>query len=319
MTDEQLTETTSDRAEGHKGDIGTEDFRSGPESLYHENLDNIPAHMSTLLSSYSKIKFGDQKAHVLQVRDRAYKSHPYPCLGRFRFLELDLSTHPLYESYVLPRLKETWGKPDATFLDLGTCLGQDIRKLIFDGARPSWLFGSDIIPEFIDAGYELFQDEKSFGREHFIVPGDVFDDSPDNALSKLDGKVDILHATAVFHLFSKEEQAAVARRCLRLLKRQPRPEGGEIDTRSLILGGQAGNIDAQENVRKDGAKKYRHNEESWRNLWEEVAQEGEFRDTVKGLEVKAEMQMRYGEAQQKQIGPENQGFRWMVWQVWVQF
>lgn len=319
MTDNQQDEIATRKSHGHQGNIGTEDFRSGAAALYHEDLSEIPAHISTLLSKYSKIPFEDQKTHILKIRDQAYKSHPYPCLGRFRFLELDLSTHPLYESHVLSRLTQGHGRPDAAFLDLGTCLGQDIRKLIFDGAKPTNIFGSDIVPEFIDAGYELFKDEQSFGREHFIVPGDVFDESSDNALSKLDGKVDILHATAVFHLFDKDQQAAVVRRCLKLLKRQPWAESGQLDTRSLVLGGQAGHIDAKETVRNDGAKKYRHNEESWRSLWEDVAQENEFRHVVKGLEVKAEMQMRYGDSQQKQIGSEDEGFRWMVWQVWVQF
>ena len=77
--------------------------------------------------------------------------YPYPCLGRFRFLEIDLAKHPLYKSYVLPAMQ---GKlADQTevpiFLELGTCLGQDIRKLMYDGADPGRCFGTDILPAFI--------------------------------------------------------------------------------------------------------------------------------------------------------------------------
>lgn len=290
------------------------------EDFFYKDLETVPTSISKILEEYAGISKEGQKEHILNVRNRAYQSCPYPCLGRFRFLELDLSSYPLYESYVLPSLSATNTNKDTLFLDLGTCLGQDIRKLIYDGADPARLYGSDIILDFIDSGYELFRDEAKIPRDHFICPADLFDNSDANLLTRLYKRVDILHATAVFHLFSGEEQLDVARQCLRLVKQDP-------GSRSLILGGQAGNINAQESVRKDGAKKFRHNADSWRQLWQRVSEEPEFRDKVKNVEVETKLEdwtrwkMNKGENinKQKQIGQVEEGFRWIVWQVWVQF
>lgn len=286
--------------------------------FYQEEPKRIPDPIATVFAEYSGVPRDQQVGHILNVRNRAYKAHPYPCLGRFRFIELDLSTHPLYLEYVLPQLKQpSSGKTDDAapiFLDLGTCLGQDIRKLIFDGADPSRIYGSDIVPDFISAGYELFKDEDRFPRDHFICPADIFDKSTNNQLSVLDEKVDILHTTAVFHLFDGEQQAAVAERCIKLLRKTP-------GSRSLVLGSQVGNVMAIETVRQGGAKRFRHNEDSWRKLWEDVCEKEEFRNEVKKVEVKAVLKQRKVKdaEQQKHIGSTEDGFRWMVWQVWIEF
>lgn len=286
--------------------------------FYQEEPKRIPEPIATVLQEYSGVPKDQQLEHILKVRNQAYNVHPYPCLGTFRFIELELSTHPLYHEHVLSQLR----KPTAAnsndsqplFLDLGTCLGQDIRKLVFDGADPSRIYGSDIVPEFISAGYDLFKDEDRLPRNHFICPGDIFDKSDDNNLSVLDGRVDILHATAVFHLFSYEQQAAVAERCTRLLSKTS-------GSRSLVLGAQVGNVKAKESVRRDDAKRFRHNEDSWRKLWEDVCAKEEFRDVVKKIQVEAVLKERkLGETeQQKHVGSVEDGFRWMVWQVWMEF
>ncbi|OTA83888.1 hypothetical protein M434DRAFT_40138, partial [Hypoxylon sp. CO27-5] len=88
------------------------------------------------------------------------------------------------------------------FLDLGTCFGQDLRKLAYDGALVHRLWASDIEPKFIDLGFKLFNDADKLPRDHFICPGNLLSASPEDKLRILDDKVTILHMTAVFHLFS---------------------------------------------------------------------------------------------------------------------
>ncbi|ORY70411.1 uncharacterized protein BCR38DRAFT_332567 [Pseudomassariella vexata] len=53
-----------------------------------------------------------------------------------RFLNFDLSALPSYKEHVLTPLKRPTkeGEVEPLLLNLGTCFGQDIRKLIFDGA-----------------------------------------------------------------------------------------------------------------------------------------------------------------------------------------
>ncbi|KIW65910.1 hypothetical protein PV04_08125 [Phialophora macrospora] len=303
--------------------------------LFLPELKHLPSSISSLLSIYSGIPVEEQKEHVTSVRDRAYKSHPYPCLGRWRFLELDLANHPLYYTVILPMLKSTaeapgTEKPDWIFLDLGCCLGQDVRKLLFDGADPARIYGADLRPEFIDMGYELFKDEATFPRtEHFIAPADVFDFSTDSELSKnCDGRVRILHSTSVFHLFNREEQVKMARRCLQLLTSKA--------GKALICGSQVGNVNGGEFPRRrGGGTRFRHNEESWQKLWEEVVQMERGTYEIKAIEVHSVLDggnaARFKEdlsalnntepsnTDQKHIGTVEQGFRWMKWWVWIDF
>ncbi|EXJ57300.1 hypothetical protein A1O7_07647 [Cladophialophora yegresii CBS 114405] len=311
--------------------------------LFRPELKHLPSSISSLLSSYSGIPPEQQKEHITSIRNRAYKSYPYPCLGRWRFLDLDLASHPLYQSDILPMLKEEAtaevpgvDKPDWIFLDLGCCLGQDVRKLLFDGADPARIHGADLRPEFIDMGYELFKDEATFPRiAHFIAPADAFDFSTDSELSKkCDGRVRILHSTAVFHLFNWDEQVAMARRCLQLLTSKC--------GRALLCGGQVGNVGAGEFARRrQEGTRFRHNEESWKRMWEDVVHMDREGHNIKALEVHSVMEERNmdrfrqdleashprdggktaegSNTDQRQIGSIEEGFRWMKWWVWIDF
>jgi SAM-dependent methyltransferase len=236
----------------------------------------IPAKMAELLEQYSGLPAGDaQVEHVHRLRDRAYQEYQYPCLGLYRFLGLALSNHPLYEGHVVPLLRgekkartedaTRVGGTSRTFLDLGTCLGQDIRKLIFDGVPMESVYGADILTEFVDLGYDLFGDEDRLPRSHFVAPADIFDDS--SPLKVWDGKVDIVHANSVFHLFSWDDQVKAAKRVTKLL----RPEKG-----SLILGSQIAHAEPGEVSSRPGRRTgtmYIHDEKSWETLWTSVGQE----------------------------------------------
>ena len=250
-----------------------------------------------------------------------------------------------------------------TFLDLGCCLGQDLRKLILD-ASPNLppprdltgrIYGADILPSFIDAGYSLFRDEHIMPRSQFIAPADVFDTSPDNALSKLDGTVSVLHVGAVFNLFDLKQQRDVGRRCLKLLERKgvemavsgQRQGGGEVQwsKRALIFGEQVGNVTAGHTARQSGGLRYRHNEESWKGMWGELVQEDEWEAVVRSVQVQSNLEGRSmaskerdkltegeGKAGEQEAGPTasedemkkfigkvEEGFRWHVWWVWIEF
>jgi SAM-dependent methyltransferase len=189
-------------------------------------------------------------------RDEAWKVWPYPCIGQFRFLDLSISLSPHYPA-ILKRLKTG----EQNFLDLGCCFGQDLRKLAADGAPSEHLYGSDLRPEFFDLGYKLFKDTATL-KSKFLV-GDVLDTS--SPLSELDGKIDIIYAASFLHLFGYEDQVKVCKRIVKLLKEKKD---------SVVLGRQIGNSNAGEQLlRNDRIKtRWRHNEESFKKIWEEVGQ-----------------------------------------------
>lgn len=216
---------------------------------------------------------------TLLQRDRAWQIHPYPCIGQFRFLDLSISLHPSY-ALVLNRL--TSKNQPQTLLDLGCCFGQDIRKLVADGAPSSSLYGCDLRPDFFELGYDLFLDRETLQSK--FLAGDVFaaaEEDGGKELAKLDGRLDVVHAASFLHLFSWEEQVRACARIVRLLK----PVEG-----SMLLGRQVGSGvpgETQDRVRPS-LSRYRHDEESFKKMWKEVGEKTRtrWRVEVESLMVK---------------------------------
>lgn len=127
---------------------------------------------------------------------RAWDIRPYPCIGAWNFLPCFSTYMPAYPK-VLERVKK-----GATFLDTGCCLGQDLRKMVANGALSTHMYGCDIADGFWELGYELFQDNDTLQAKFMLA--DIFD--LDSSLKTLRGSVDILYLGAVLHLFSWQEQ-----------------------------------------------------------------------------------------------------------------
>jgi SAM-dependent methyltransferase len=219
-------------------------------------------------------------------REQLWQIKPYGCIGKLRFLQLTFAEDPRYQQ-ALARLKEPGSK--ATFLDLGCCVGQVLRQLAFDGADSSRLFGSDLEPRFMEMGYELFRDRETL-KSTFVAADILRDDGgirtpgsacsgagswydggrkrsarppeDDDPLSLLDGKVSIVHAASLFHLFTWDQQVRAARRIVRLLN--------PTDPRVFIFGRQVGCLDPGSQKGPRGEGRYLHNAESWQRLWDEV-------------------------------------------------
>ncbi|KAI0883002.1 uncharacterized protein GGS22DRAFT_169257 [Annulohypoxylon maeteangense] len=298
---------------------------SAYHSQFYETLEALPKSLSDLLTTYSRIPKDHQIDHVVKLRDEAYADFPYPCIGTFRFLEFDLSAHYAYQEHVLSPLKMPF--PDNTieplFLDLGTCFGQDFRKLVHDGALVRRLWASDIDSKFIDFGFKMFNDADKLPMDHFLCPGNLISKSPDDKLHVLDDKVTILHLTAVFHLFSLEDQKAVADRCLQLLRKDT---GGPV----LVLGAHVGSLSPgpyqRQNVSQDYSHKYRHDEESWKGLWDYVRGKDAWKNKIKNLEVKSRL-LRRNKVKDAESGeitvftrPDpGSNLLWQMYEVWVTF
>lgn len=172
---------------------------------------------------------------------------------------------------VLPRLKA-----GQTLLDVGTCLGQDLRKCVFDGAPAANLYASDLFPEYEELAYDLWRDRDKLPPGHFFADNILADNATFTSgllMTRLGpGSVDIIAITMFLHLFNYENQLRTATRLLRLLSHKPG---------SMILGSQAGSIDSGEQTLKppfhrseSGTTRtvFRHNPESFERLWKEAGQ-----------------------------------------------
>lgn len=170
---------------------------------------------------------------------------------------MNLSKNPLY-SQVLERLKN-----GQTFVDIGCCLGTDIRKLVVDGAPPGNVFGIELEKKFIDYGYELFRDEQKIPHSTWFIE-DMLQPDFGPELASHQSRVDIVNASSFFHLLGRDDQLTAARKIIKLLKRR---QG------SMLVGRHAGNIEPGEYQRYDGEKFFGHNEVSWDALWNRLGEE----------------------------------------------
>ena len=170
---------------------------------------------------------------------------------------------------VLPRLKA-----GQRLLDVGACLGQDIRKCVFDGAPAANLYASDLFPEYEELAYDFWRDRHQIPSGHFFADNILAENgvfTSGSLMTQLGpGSVDMITITMFLHLFNYENQLKTATRILRLLSQKPG---------SLILGSQAGSIDFGEQTLKPpfhrsetGTKRtvFRHNPESFERLWNEA-------------------------------------------------
>lgn len=143
---------------------------------------------------------------------------------------------------------------------MACCVGQVLRKLAFDGVDPTKLYGIDLFPEFLDVGFELFNDRDKFGPDSFVA-ADLLDPSHEGA-KKLDGTVTLISARNFFHLFDWDQQLLAATRMIKFLK------PGVTD--AIILGGQIGSPKPGNFTGVSGATRYLHDPKTFQDLWDEA-------------------------------------------------
>lgn len=202
-----------------------------------------------MLTSHPSMLSGQQR--------RAYAMCPYPCIGLLRFLVCSLSEHPLYPD-ILARLAQ-----DAKLVDLGCCFAQDIRKLAYDGAPTGNCTAVDLEPRFFSISEDLFQDR---GRLKASFAGaDIFD-ADEKLWTVLEGRIDIVHASSLFHLFGLERQRRIA--CL--ISKIVKPAPG-----SLVVGLQLAAKEKGEHIPvvNDQEPSFCHSPASMQAMWNDAVRE----------------------------------------------
>lgn len=161
-------------------------------------------------------------------------------------------------------------------LDIGCCFAQDIRKLVRDGASPERLWGAELQADFIDLGYDLFNDQERM-KAHFLT-ADIFDSA--GPLSKLSNKFEFIHIGLFLHLFDWEGQKTACKTIVDLLKSQKGV---------MVLGQQVGSLTPGQVPKSSGSSMYKHDAETFKKLWKEVGE-----DTGTEWEVRASLDAGLG-------------------------
>ncbi|CAI7598061.1 unnamed protein product [Penicillium pancosmium] len=238
-------------------DKSVESFTNGKAEPSHQvewyqpKLTNLPETARKLFKDYSGINESEIVEHIHRVRDRAWDILPYPCIGVFRFLDFGAHLSPIYPT-VLERVIA-----GETFLDLGCCFGQDIRKLVADGASSDNLLGADTEGRFADLGYDLFKDSGTLKARFYTQS--IFDEV---FLPEWHGKVDVIYLGSFLHLFDFEKQKIVVSQLTKLLRRK---KGSLVFGRNL--GADQGGAFRMNAL---GWDLYRHSEQTIRKLWAEA-------------------------------------------------
>ena len=152
----------------------------------------------------------------------------------------------------------------AQHLDVGCCLGQDIRKLLLDGVPPSQVTGLEVEPGFIDLGFSLFKDKDRLATR--FLKANVLTDI--DTLSQFEGKISSIYIGMVLSLFNHEEQKTVLRNLLKMLV---------DDGTGILLGNTVGHVDGLMQPAMMGKMTLLHNLETWKKLCKEIEEETGFK------------------------------------------
>lgn len=145
-------------------------------------------------------------------------------------------------------------------LDLGCGVGQDLRRMVYDGAPSENLCGLDMHRGLVDLGYELFCDGDSL-RSTFLV-GDFMQDAVvEGLLGEGEKEISVVNSGYFIHLWDWKGQVEVVKRLLKVLS------GREGD---LIVGVNFASCEAREVVVPDSGPLFVHTLETFLRLWEEV-------------------------------------------------
>lgn len=186
-----------------------------------------------------------------EQRDLAWNIRQYPCTGSGGWLKPQLRLLPTYPE-ILAR-----AKAGGIIVDIGTFVGHDLRRLVYDGAPSDHLWGVDIVSHF-DVGYELFKDRELW-KGHF-VEADFLAAATSPPLAPLRGNVDIIVISQVLHQWNWVNQVRGATALVGLTK-----------PGSLVVGNQMGKPDAEEVVPAGfTVPLYVQSPQSFANLWDAV-------------------------------------------------
>ncbi|KAF4971259.1 hypothetical protein FSARC_1881 [Fusarium sarcochroum] len=136
---------------------------------------------------------------------------PHTCIRESIFAESRIDQHFAYKSIVES------SNPKGVLVDVGCCMGTDLRKLISDGYPSHCLVGLDIETRFFTLGRALYNENENCSGPRFRQ-ADMLQPKFGNKYGDLIQQFDAVHTSNVLHLFSREEQEVFFQNLILLTK-----------------------------------------------------------------------------------------------------
>ncbi|KAF9567989.1 hypothetical protein CPC08DRAFT_702809 [Agrocybe pediades] len=223
----------------------------------------------------------------------------FPCIRQFHFVSFFMQRNKIYP-HIIEYAQKAPADKAPVVLDLGCCMGTDLRKLVQDGYPTNKtntnVYGVDLLPDFVSEGYKLYRDGpetstptpiKFFADDIFTVPltadGPIAEGTA-SSLKDLRGKIDILYAGALFHLFDEEKQFALAERLAVLINTKYSADRNNNEV--IIFGRHIGSLEEKKAHRpSEFGGAFGHSPESWKELWETILSKQFGKDILKNTDI----------------------------------
>ncbi|KAE9372371.1 hypothetical protein N431DRAFT_504810 [Stipitochalara longipes BDJ] len=208
---------------------------------YSENIDKeVTPEFRKFMTAYSEIP----------DEDKAWVIRAYPCTGQGPFLNPLIMRTPAYPE-ILANLKA-----GGRMVEIGSFIGHDLRRLVFNGAPSENLYAVDIVSHW-DVGFHMFKDRQSFHAN--FIESDIIHPSPQ--LLALNSTADVIYISKVLHQWDRETQLAALQSMIALSK-----------PGSIVVGFHAAVIDGGFVAYEKGSlKMWLHDAQSWRDMWDEAS------------------------------------------------
>lgn len=197
------------------------------DQILHEIAEN--SDVQEFFSRYLNQPFHAEsfEKRMKEINQKALEIYPYRCVQTYSYLTTRMMKNPFYSSIV----KDINTK---FILDVGCCVGSDMRRLILDGAQSDYMLGVDLEADFFKIGFEIFQDQLKLPKNIFLQ-ADIFEE---DFIEKIQGEMkmrklhnnrifqgfDLIQLGAVIHLLTEEKIELL----LKLIYERLLKEGGSL-------------------------------------------------------------------------------------------
>jgi predicted TPR repeat methyltransferase len=200
------------------------------------------------IPSTKQIKEFIQTAYI-----QALATYPYRCVKELRFIRPRILNHPKYAQLIADKAELKHKK----ILDIGCCMGVDLRQMILDGADYNNVLGVDIQQNFLNIGMDEMFFDRNIMQNRFTV-ANILETQQTNAILNnfVQNGVDIIYVGSVYHLLDEKQCEVLSRNICCYLK-----PGG------IVLGRTNGQLDNNSPVQKH---RFLHSQQSLHKLLEQT-------------------------------------------------